>query len=211
MLLQNLFRASDRKTILLYSEEGSELLRLSRYRRNYQLLESKSRLDKQVWISYCGVASTAIVLNAMTNSSLYVQFKPFDFSKKQIISPIEALCGMELKQLRQLFEEHEMNARVFYARSTNIEQFRDLAKQYLSKSNCFVIVNYLRKVLDQFGWGHISPLGAYNCNADRFLILDVAQNRSPVWVKTNVLYEATIAPDGLFNESRGFVAVSQKQ
>ena len=209
MLLQNPIEFSNCKIIPLYSREGRKLLRLSRYQRNYQLLERKLKLEKQVWISYCGVASTVIVLNAITNSSLYVQFDPFDSTKKQIISPIEVLSGMKLKQLGQLFEEYETNAQIFYARSTNIEQFRDLAKQYLGKSGCFVVVNYLRKLLDQFGWGHISPLGAYNSEADSFLILDVAQNRSPVWVKTNILYQAMIANDGLFNESRGFVLVDR--
>ena len=209
MLPQSLFESSNSKTISLYSREGRKLLRLSLYQRNYQLLERKLKFEKQVWISYCGVASTAIVLNAMTDSDLYVQFNPFESDKKQIISPIEVLSGMKLKQLGQLLEEHEMNVRVFFARSTNIEQFRDLAKEYLNKSDCFVIVNYFRKLLDQFGWGHISPLGAYNSEADSFLILDVAQNRSPVWVKTDILYRAMIANDGLFNESRGFVLVTR--
>ena len=205
---QDLIQSFNRKTISLNSEEGRELLRKSRYQRNYQLLEPQLKLDKQVWISYCGVASTVIVLNAITNSNLYVQFGPLNFDKKQIVCPSEALFGMRLEQLARLIIEHKMNAKVFYARSTNIEQFRDLAKQYLNTLNCFVIVNYFRRVLDQFGWGHISPLGAYNSDADSFLILDVAQNLSPVWVKTDVLYQAMLANDGLLNEPRGFILVT---
>lgn len=197
----------NRKVISLHTNEGQILLEQSCFKENYELLQRCLKSEQQVWISYCGVASAVLILNAATNSSYYAQFAPFNYEKKQIIAPLEVISGMTLKRLGQLFEDYALNTQVFYARSIEIEQFRNLAEQYLSKPSCFVVVNYFRKTLDQFGWGHISPLGAYNSEEDSFLILDVAQNRSPVWVKTDILYQAMVADDNLLNESRGFVLI----
>ena len=55
----------------------------------------------------------------------------------------------------------------------------------LAEPNRYVIVNYLRRTLGQERGGHISPLAAYDADADRFLILDVSRYKyPPVWVKT---------------------------
>ena len=69
--------------------------------------------------------------------------------------------------------------------------FRAAARVYLAQKDRFVIVNYLRKALGQEIGGHISPLAAYDSEADRFLILDVARYKyPPVWVKASDLFDA---------------------
>ena len=60
-----------------------------------------------------------------------------------------------------------------------------------------MIVNYLRKALGQQSGGHISPLAAYDVEADRFLILEVARYKyPPVWVKASDLFDAMNTTDG---------------
>ncbi len=72
-----------------------------------------------------------------------------------------------------------------------------------------VLVNYLRSRLGQQTGGHISPLGAYDAAADRFLILDVSRYKyPPVWVTTADLYAAMNTPDAdSGGRSRGYVLI----
>jgi len=58
-------------------------------------------------------------------------------------------------------------------------------------------VNYLRRSVGQERGGHISPLAAYDAEADRFLILDTARYKySPVWVTAADLFAAVNTPTG---------------
>ena len=53
-----------------------------------------------------------------------------------------------------------------------------------------------------------SPLGAYDADSDRFLVLDVASYKWPaVWVEATTLFTAmdTVDPDG--GATRGFVVI----
>ena len=75
----------------------------------------------------------------------------------------------------------------------------------------FIIVNYLRTALGQEKYGHISPLGAYDAKADRFLILDVARYKyPPVWVKSSDLFDAMNTADpSNGGKTRGYVVVGK--
>ena len=71
-----------------------------------------------------------------------------------------------------------------------------------------MLVNYQRAVLGQGETGHISPIAAYNAQADRFLVLDVAAYKyPPVWVTTQDLWNAMNTIDPASGRSRGFVVV----
>jgi len=71
-------------------------------------------------------------------------------------------------------------------------------------------VNFLRKALGEERGGHISPLGAYDEKADRFLLLDVARYKyPPVWVKTSELFDAMNTADSdNDSKTRGYILVS---
>jgi glutathione-S-conjugate glycine hydrolase len=96
---------------------------------------------------------------------------------------------------------------VRHADETSLEAFRSLARQALSTPNHYVIVNYLRRSLGQERGGHISPLGAYDAETDRFLVLDVSRYKyPPIWVEAAGLYSAMNTPDSdNQNRTRGFV------
>ena len=50
------------------------------------------------------------------------------------------------------------------------------------------VVAYSRKAVGQQGYGHISPLGAYDAQSDSFLVLDVnAARYGWVWMPTSTL------------------------
>ncbi len=63
--------------------------------------------------------------------------------------------------------------------------------------------------LGQEGPGHISPLGAYDAESDRFLILDVSRYKAPaVWVSTGQLFRAMAQPLGAGNaRTPGFLLI----
>jgi hypothetical protein len=73
------------------------------------------------------------------------------------------------------------------------------------------LVNYLRKAIGQEAGGHISPLGAYDEDTDRFLILDVTRYKyPPVWVEAAALFGAMNTIDSDNNDkTRGYVSVSR--
>ena len=70
----------------------------------------------------------------------------------------------------------------------------------------------LRRSLGQDTGVHISPVAAYDADADAFLILDVARYKyPPVWVKAAALFDAMNTADSANgNRTRGFVLIEAK-
>jgi hypothetical protein len=90
------------------------------------------------------------------------------------------------------------------------DQFRELAATALESKDHYLIVNYSREILGQVGGGHFSPLGAYDRNTDRFLIMDVARYKyPPAWVKATDLWDAMNTDDLDAKAKRGYVVVGR--
>jgi hypothetical protein len=175
----------------------------------------------QKTVSYCGVASIVMVLNALELPAPPVpEYEPYrTFTQDNVLSartdavlPRETLArqGMTLDQLGGILATQPVKAEVHHAAESSVEEFRMLASAYLREPGHFVIVNYLRRALGEEVGGHISPLAAYDGKADRFLILDVARYKyPPVWVKTADIFAAMNTPDAVGdNKTRGFVLVT---
>ena len=171
--------------------------------------------------SYCGVASIVMVLNALGVPAPPVpEYEPYrTFTQDNVLSvrtdavlPRETLArqGMTLDQIGGILGTQPVKADVHHASDSSVDEFRRLASAYLGEPGHFVVVNYLRKALGEQVGGHISPLGAYDAKADRFLILDVARYKyPPVWVKTADMFAAMNTPDAANDsKSRGFVLVT---
>lgn len=70
----------------------------------------------------------------------------------------------------------------------------------------YVIVNYLRRAVGQEGYGHISPLGAYDAVSDSFLVLDVNPAAAGwIWMPASTLIGGMRTFDTV--ENRGYVLV----
>ena len=219
--LQGSFQPDSFDLIELDSNEGQELLANSSCSLNYDLLSKN--IQAQDTFNYCGVATIVMILNAFASNSTHslldfpsitTQKSVFENRIKPTLFLNKVFLGLTLKQLKQLFETYSLKTTVYYAEeSLSLERFRDLSASNLNKPNSFVIVNYWRRSLNQKGWGHISPLGAYNSEVDSFLILDVARHRYPsVWVKTKILYSAMrIREFSFFGKPRGFLVVSKNK
>jgi len=173
--------------------------------------------------SYCGVASLVMVLNnlpvakpvsaAYAPFTVFTQDDLFDDGTDAIIKPDHILHhGITLDQLGALAAHYGANARVVHATADGLAQFRHDAAAALATPGDYVLVNFVRVALQEVGYGHISPLGAYDAKSDRFLIMDVARYKyPPAWVKTADLYAALDTVDrGNNGATRGYVILSMK-
>jgi hypothetical protein len=205
--------------VSLASEQGEHLLLDSEARQAYWPLSIQFVTQKNH--TYCGVASIVMVLNALgVEAPSSPEFEPFNtFTQDNVLDeetekvlPQAVLMkqGMILDQIGRLPELHSVKAEVRHAADGSLDDFRQVAKEYLEKKDHYVIVNYLRRAIGQERGGHISPLAAYDADTDRFLILDVSRYKyPPVWVRSEELFAAMNTSDrDNDNNSRGFVLIS---
>lgn len=202
----------------LNSEAGGRLLLDSEARHAYWPLSIQFVTQKNQ--AYCGVATLVMVLNALDAPApatpgiepftAFTQDNFFNAQTERIL-PREVLAkkGMTLDQIGGLLGVYAVKSEVRHAGDSSLDEFRTLATQHLGNPDRYVIVNYLRRAIEQDSGGHISPLAAYDADTDRFLILDVSRYKyPPVWVRAVDLFAAMNTPDAdNENRTRGFVLV----
>jgi len=203
----------------LSSSEGEQLLFTSHARADYVPLSTQFVTQKNQ--AYCGVASIVMVLNALNIlAPAAPEYKPYRVftqdnffnlqTQKVLAADVVARQGMTLDQLGQLLVTYPVSAQVYHAGNLSLPQFRSLALKNLQQRDNFLIVNYLRRAINQEKGGHISPLAAYNQASDRFLILDVSRYKyPPVWVRAADLWKAMNTVDSVSGKTRGLVVVSK--
>jgi hypothetical protein len=204
----------------LNSEQGEQFLVEAGARKAFFPIASQFVTQKTQ--AYCGVASIVMVLNALgAPAPTTPEYQPYHtFTQDNLLSeetdailPRDVLArqGMTLDQLGALLAlNHPVTVEVRHAATGGLDAFRAVARDYLGEDGHFVIVNYLRRAIGQASGGHISPLGAYDAETDRFLILDVARYKyPPVWVKAADLFDAMNTPDAANGgKTRGYVLVA---
>ena len=161
--------------------------------------------------AFCGVASSAIVINAALHQRPAVtQETLFTPTASAVRSELAvSFSGLTLDQLANIIRAHGLQVQVVHAAQSSLELFRNTARATLAEPLTFLIINYDRATLEQDGGGHISPVGAYSPETDRMLVLDVAAYKYPyTWVPASKLWSAlnTIDPDS--GKTRGYLLVS---
>lgn len=205
----------------LGSESGIAYFATARTKQPYWQLSRYFTTQKS--LTYCGVASIVMVLNALGKepavSPRYAPYHTFDqdnvfYSKdilSQVVTPAKVLGkGMTLAQVAGILEQYQAKTALYYGSTIGkVAGMRRLLINAMADGT-YVIVNYDRHMLHQQGGGHISPIAAYHKGTDRWLILDVARYRyPPVWVKSEDLFKSIKGIDADSNKSRGFVLVSR--
>lgn len=187
------------------SEDGQGLLDAADYTADYPSLYES--WEPQELVSYCGVASGVIVLNALGESAN--QFNFFDDRTDAVRSRMQVTFGgMSLPELAGLLQARGLEARSVHGDEVTVEEFREVVRANLSTESDYLLVNYQRQGLGQGRVGHISPVGAYNSASDAVLIMDTADYKYPhTWVSLPDLYEAMQEKDSSSGRSRGFVEV----
>jgi hypothetical protein len=176
-----------------------------------------AQFETQKSTAHCGPASIVMVLNALEvpapaafdSYRAFTQDNVFDALSEPVTSDrAVARRGMALIEVARVLQAYGLSVDVHYAGQSSADEFRREAAQHLGRSRSHVIVNYSRTAVGQDGPGHISPLGAYDADSDRFLILDVSRYKAPaVWVLAERLFAAMAVPIGPGAGTRGFLLI----
>ena len=204
------FLTPDSDDWLQTAEKGDFLPLMSRFVSEYQA-------------TFCGIASSVMALNTLgITPPTAPRWYPYDywdqdniFSTQVLkdVAPVSAVegGGLTLAQLETLLDLSGAKAEKTFASDTDVAAFRKTAREALADPDAILIVNFGRAEFGQAGLdggGHISPVAAYNAEADRFLILDVARYKYlPSWATAERLYAAMNTPDSSSGKTRGFVVV----
>jgi glutathione-S-conjugate glycine hydrolase len=201
--------------VALDSAEGQRLFEEADARADFWTLGEHYEMQRSG--NFCGVASAVMVLNALqvtaptddqTGAPVYTQADFFNACARGVLSPT-LMPGMTIDQLADLLQCHPAAAHAVHAADTNLAEFRTVAAKNLATPGDYIVVNYDRAGVGQEHMGHISPLGAYNAKADKFLLLDVARYKyPPVWADAAALFAAMSTDDVVSGKSRGYVVAS---
>jgi hypothetical protein len=185
------------------SPEGKTALESSTAKSDHApLIAAFQRQEKGSW---CGVASAVIALRALHIAPSLTQPAFFNDRTAGVRSELAVTFGgMSLDELGALLEAHGARVAVVHAADTDLDGFRAAAAKNLATADDVLLVNYLRAALGQGEMGHISPIGAYDAEGDRFLVLDTAAYKWPAtWVAAGALFDAMNTHDSASGKSRG--------
>lgn len=178
-------------------------------------------LESEQILTFCGPATIAAVLNSLDIKrpvpqklypwGLFTQDTIFT-PENQAVKPYPMVEheGLVLEQLTAFFNNLGVKAEMHHADTIDEAKLRQVIKETLADPNKRLVINYTRKAIGQTGDGHISPIGAYDADTDRVLVLDVAKYKyPPVWMTVADLYKAINTINSGSNKTRGIVVVSK--
>ncbi|XP_054802393.1 glutathione gamma-glutamylcysteinyltransferase 3-like [Prosopis cineraria] len=165
--------------------------------------------------AYCGLATLAVVLNALAidpGRKWKGPWRWFDDSMLDCCEPLVKIKeeGITFGKVACLAQCNGAKVEAFRANETTIDDFRKNVISCSTSEDCHVIVSYHRGVFKQTGTGHFSPLGGYHVERDMVLILDVARFKYPPhWVPLTLLWEAMNTVDKATGQHRGYMVISR--
>ncbi|KAM7527324.1 hypothetical protein LguiB_030734 [Lonicera macranthoides] len=165
--------------------------------------------------AYCGLASLAMVLNALAidpGRKWKGPWRWFDESMLDCCEPLEKVKAKGISFGKVVCLAHCAGAKVkaFRSNQSTIDDFRKYVMACSTNDDCHVISSYNRGTFKQTGAGHFSPIGGYHAGRDMALILDVARFKYPPhWVPLPLLWEAMNTTDGASGLHRGFMLISR--
>ncbi|OMP11135.1 Phytochelatin synthase [Corchorus olitorius] len=167
--------------------------------------------------AYCGLATLAIVLNALAidpGRTWKGPWRWFDDSMLDCCEPLEKIKtqGITFGKVACLAVCNGAQVETFRADQSCLEDFRKHVISCTSSDDCHLIVSYHRAAFKQTGTGHFSPIGGYHAGKDMVLILDVARFKYPPhWVPLPLLWEGMNTIDKATGHHRGFMVISKLQ
>ena len=169
--------------------------------------------------SYCGIASSVMALNVLgVPAPSVADWYPYRYWNEDSIFTAEVLAvvpamtvlarGLTLDELAGVLRASGARVERVFAAETGLATFRAAARAVLQQTDAVLLVDVSREALGQAGGGHISPIAAYNAEADRFLFLDVARYKyPPSWIAADRLFAAMNTTDPTSGKTRGYVIV----
>lgn len=165
--------------------------------------------------SYCGLASLAMVLNALLIDPGRVWKGVWRWYAEGLLECCEPLAVVQKSGVT--LEKLACTARCNYVEAETIfgadeDTLRAMAQRVCSQPpeapEEFVIAAYSRRELGQTGDGHFSPIAGYHAPSDRVLVLDVARFKyPPQWLPVADLSRAMQPIDAASGKPRGLLAI----
>ncbi|XP_062190287.1 glutathione gamma-glutamylcysteinyltransferase 1-like isoform X2 [Phragmites australis] len=165
--------------------------------------------------AFCGLASLAVVLNALSidpGRRWKGPWRWFDESMLDCCEPLDKVKaqGISFGKVACLAHCSGADVQSFRANRATIHDLRRHLIRCASSRDCHLIASYNRKPFKQTGTGHFSPIGGYHAGQDMALILDVARFKYPPhWVPLPLLWEAMNTTDESTGLLRGFMLISR--
>ncbi|GAB4841059.1 Glutathione gamma-glutamylcysteinyltransferase 3 [Ancistrocladus abbreviatus] len=165
--------------------------------------------------AYCGLASLALVLNALAidpGRKWKGPWRWFDDTMLDCCEPLEKIKVQGISFSKVVCLAYCNGAKVdsFHTNESTLDNFRNYVISCTSSEDYHMIVSYNRQYLKQTGTGHFSPIGGYHIGKDMVLILDVARFKYPPhWVPLTLLWEAMDTIDPATGHHRGFMTISR--
>nr|QCX35398.1 phytochelatin synthase 2 [Arundo donax] len=165
--------------------------------------------------AFCGLASLAVVLNALAidpGRRWKGPWRWFDESMLDCCEPLDKVKaqGITFGKVACLAHCSGADVQSFRANRATIHDLRRHLIRCASSQDCHLIASYHRRPFKQTGTGHFSPIGGYHAEQDMALILDVARFKYPPhWVPLPLLWEAMNTTDESTGLLRGFMLISR--
>jgi len=188
--------------------------------------------------SYCSVATSVILLNALaswkdllapvdpvftphpyfTQDTIFgkcARALPSHVSGRNISAPLIATHGATLEEW-QAYMSCFANASAVHAGQSSPAAFRAAVNASLGAfpdtPRRLLGINFHRTEIGEHGGGHMSPVAAYDAEKDRILILDVSRYKyPPVWVPLSKVFLAMNTTDSSSRISRGWLTVGMPE
>lgn len=169
--------------------------------------------------AFCGLSSLVMVLTALDVDPGVVWKRPWRWYHENMLDcciPLSAVKteGITVEQFTCIAECNSLQAIVVRPRIVQmpVDHFRQVIKTYTQQDDVFLVATYSRKILDQTGDGHFSPIAGYHPGQDLVLIMDTARFKYPPhWVKLPHLLEAMNALDKDTGLPRGYIMLRRKE
>eukprot|EP00195_Chlamydomonas_chlamydogama_P013755 CAMPEP_0202897002 /NCGR_PEP_ID=MMETSP1392-20130828/5876_1 /ASSEMBLY_ACC=CAM_ASM_000868 /TAXON_ID=225041 /ORGANISM="Chlamydomonas chlamydogama, Strain SAG 11-48b" /LENGTH=434 /DNA_ID=CAMNT_0049582539 /DNA_START=419 /DNA_END=1723 /DNA_ORIENTATION=- len=177
----------------------------------FKLMEQFSTQDEP---AFCGLSSLSMVLNALSIDPGRPWKGPWRWFHDELLDccvPLEHVKkeGVTLPQAACLARCNGAHCEMKHHGTFGLEEFREQVEDACRCENHHMIVSYSRKVLQQTGDGHFSPIGGYHKGRDLVLILDTARFKYPPhWVPLPLLFEAMAPADPSTGLPRGYLLLS---
>ncbi|XP_035828896.1 glutathione gamma-glutamylcysteinyltransferase 2 isoform X2 [Aplysia californica] len=119
--------------------------------------------------------------------------------------------GINMEQFVCLARCNGLNARARIASAIlSLDELRQDVLSACSQDDLVFISSYSRKLLEQTGDGHFSPVAGYHKDRDLVLILDTARFKYPPhWIPLQTLWDAMNTVDKDTGKVRGYVLLSR--
>jgi glutathione gamma-glutamylcysteinyltransferase len=159
--------------------------------------------------AFCGLASLAVVLNALAidpGRRWKGPWRWFDESMLDCCEPLDKVKaeGITFGKVACLARCSGADVQSFRANRVTVDDLRRHLLQSVASQDCHLIASYHRQPFKQTGTGHFSPIGGYHAGQDMALILDVARFKYPPhWVPGQLLWDAMNTTDDSTGLLRG--------